>query len=624
MDYDNDGALDLFANNNGTLKVLKNNISGNKWLKMRLYGCATNADAYGVKIVLKANGKKMVLTPAQGSQRMRSDLHVGLGSATLIDSLSIYWHKSNPLHLTNVNTNQYLNIYENQNGNCYINFSPTITVDAPATAKQNDTVQVAINTSALSTADGVIAYQGKLAYDATRLNYLSHTLVGTLNASGTAAVNSGTTGSVQFSGMNGTALNGTGSIIKFKFLAKTQLGKAPFQLSNFLYNTTSITSLTQDTVTIIDGIPPSGRITFSANPVRKADSLKITVTFNEKMALSPVPQLNLSGANILSNKNMTRLNDTVYVEKGNGAVTVKLATGTDLAANLVTPTPTSGTTFTVLPIVYGDIDTNKFVQAYDAALALQYSIGLNPLPTMDPLPWSAWRKAVANVDSVGDITANDASLILQYSANIITTFPSTFSTKRVKGNPLASVNITVEGNELVFRASGSLYALNLFYHGDPAVLGNPEVLDTKMMSVSNINATSYAIGLASAYATPENEVFMRIPLNKTINNSITFDLTINDVQKTQSVDMLVGLTSQAVGTAVVIYPNPTKDIISIVQGNGNTLKIMDISGREIHHQVLNSNKVDVSLKQLGAKGMYLIQVVNEKQEVLQTQKVILE
>jgi hypothetical protein len=119
LDYDNDGDVDLFANNNGILKVLKNNITGNNWLKLRLYGCATNADAYGVKIIVKANGQKIALNPAQGSQRMRSDLHIGLGTANIIDSLSIFWHNSNPLHLSNISPNQYLNIYENQNGNCY-------------------------------------------------------------------------------------------------------------------------------------------------------------------------------------------------------------------------------------------------------------------------------------------------------------------------------------------------------------------------------------------------------------------------------------------------------------------------------------------------------------------------
>lgn len=129
FDYNNDGAVDLFANVNGNLKVLKNNITGNNWLKMRLYGCASNADAYGVKVTVKANGKKIVLTPTRSGLLMPSDLHIGLGIATTIDSLSIYWHKSPSQHYTNLSPNQYLNIYENQNANCSASINLTMSFD---------------------------------------------------------------------------------------------------------------------------------------------------------------------------------------------------------------------------------------------------------------------------------------------------------------------------------------------------------------------------------------------------------------------------------------------------------------------------------------------------------------
>ena len=115
----------------------------------------------------------------------------------------------------------------------------------------------------------------------------------------------------------------------------------------------------------------------------------------------------------------------------------------------------------MLPTLFGDIDTNTVVQAYDAALALQYSVGLNPLPTMDPLPWSSWRLAVANVDTVGNVTANDASLILQHSAKLISTFPAD-AKKRGGDAPVANVTVTQEGNQLVFRATGALYAFNVY------------------------------------------------------------------------------------------------------------------------------------------------------------------
>ena len=51
----------------------------------------------------------------------------------------------------------------------------------------------------------------------------------------------------------------------------------------------------------------------------------------------------------------------------------------------------------------GDVDANFMVQAYDAALTLQYSVGKDPLPQLDPLPWDNWRLQAANVDGVQGI-----------------------------------------------------------------------------------------------------------------------------------------------------------------------------------------------------------------------------
>lgn len=53
--------------------------------------------------------------------------------------------------------------------------------------------------------------------------------------------------------------------------------------------------------------------------------------------------------------------------------------------------------------LYGDIDANNLVMAYDAALAIQYSVGLDPIPSIDPIPWDAWRIKVADVDGNGSI-----------------------------------------------------------------------------------------------------------------------------------------------------------------------------------------------------------------------------
>ncbi len=66
-------------------------------------------------------------------------------------------------------------------------------------------------------------------------------------------------------------------------------------------------------------------------------------------------------------------------------------------------------------VVYGDLDGNDLVEAQDALLALQHSVGKIALSGM-PL-------SNADVDADADVDAPDALLILQYSVGKITQFP---------------------------------------------------------------------------------------------------------------------------------------------------------------------------------------------------------
>ncbi|MBC8313579.1 MAG: T9SS type A sorting domain-containing protein, partial [Candidatus Cloacimonetes bacterium] len=90
------------------------------------------------------------------------------------------------------------------------------------------------------------------------------------------------------------------------------------------------------------------------------------------------------------------------------------------------------------PIVYGDVDGNGEVQAFDAAMVLQYSAEM--------IEFDGEQLIAADVDGNGDVQAFDAALILQYSAGIIDEFP-------VEGgksaNPVdAKVSIKKSGDKL--------------------------------------------------------------------------------------------------------------------------------------------------------------------------------
>ncbi len=623
----------LFERNNNTTTpngslYLKTNtfIQPNTWHYVLVNYDGTNVKIYIDNKLLTTiiNGNLNMPQSMQGPDNYVTSFNLGDNNqnnrdnfAGILDELTIYNRSLTQQEVTAL-----------YNGGTQSSLSSTkVYVDATATVNQNDTLQLSISTETLNTSDNVIAYQTDFSYDTTRYTYLSNNLVGTLNPTGNVLVNSSKNGKLSISYMTQTALNGAGSLVKLTFKANKNLGQGIFSLSDFLYNTTAVTSLKSDTVNTLDVTPPSARINYSQNPARKGDSLLIMVKFSEKMAESPVPQLNLTGQNTLANSNLTKVNDTTYtywwvVEKGNGAVQVTLTTGKDLAGNNVIATPTQNASFTVLPTLFGDIDTNKLVQAYDAALALQYSVGLNPLPTMDALPWSNWRIVVANVDTVGNVTANDASLILQHSAKLITTFPAD-AKKRGGEAPVANITVTQEGNQLVFRATGTLYAFNVFMKDNFNAFGQPEVKDKNAMIATNINSTTYNVGLASTTPFVENEPFLILPILTNDNLQGTMDIVANAQEKALAYGKAASIATIQ-NEAMVVYPNPTKDVVTINNAQGKTVKIVDVQGKEVYNAVLSNAKTEISLKSLGAKGMYILHVLDANNVRILAQQIVLE
>jgi len=69
----------------------------------------------------------------------------------------------------------------------------------------------------------------------------------------------------------------------------------------------------------------------------------------------------------------------------------------------------------ILTPYYGDVDLNRKIQAYDAALILKYLVGMGNLNTL--------QLANANVSLDSTVSALDATLILQYGVGLIDSLP---------------------------------------------------------------------------------------------------------------------------------------------------------------------------------------------------------
>lgn len=95
-DFDNDGDQDVvIACNNGPAKLFRNDQSGeNHWLRIRLNGTDSNADAIGTKVTVTSDGKpqtRVVMPTRSYLSQSERELTFGLGKATEIDEVKVVW-----------------------------------------------------------------------------------------------------------------------------------------------------------------------------------------------------------------------------------------------------------------------------------------------------------------------------------------------------------------------------------------------------------------------------------------------------------------------------------------------------------------------------------------------------
>ncbi len=474
----------------------------------------------------------------------------------------------------------------------------------------NNSVKIPVTaTSELKTDDNIYSYQFVYNFDETKLSYTGYDLTGLISDGGIVDINSSVAGELTISWASDTQLVGTGDLINLQFDA-IAAGTSDLTVSNFKYNETDVTDVTNGDITIVT--PTTADITYSTTDIFPGTDLVITATFNRPVDDSPVTQISLSGENTLSTTNMTKVSSTVYtynhsVLAGEGIVNISLSTGVDEYGFEVQSTPATGATFEILALTYGDISYNDEITAYDAALALMYSVGKDPMPTEAPLPWDLKRILTANVDGVGDVTATDAGLILKHSVNLISEFPVE-STNKSGQDFEGDVTVEVIGNEFVFTTVGELVGLNLFVKNNSQItLGDPEILDNTMLSATNISTSTYNVGLCVATAPASGTQIMKIPFKGELTDELTFDIKVNNKDKL----VTFGTTgiNEPNTKGISIYPNPVTDkimITSSVSLENSTLEIFTISGKLIKSTSLN-NSNEINVNNL-SKGVYLIKI----------------
>jgi len=226
-------------------------------------------------------------------------------------------------------------------------------------------------------------------------------------------------------------------------------------------------------------------------------------------------------------------------------------------------------------IVYGDIDYNAFVQAYDAALTLQYTVGYDPIPD-DPRPWENNRLTATDVDGNGDIQSYDAALILQYSIGLIEEFPVEIREGEVSRT--CELIVTVEDDCFIFEVEGDLIGFDLSLDNEDIFLGTPEILNWESAIFASSNEAGFNLAIASALPASESTQFLKIPFDGSAEE-VSFEVCLNSVSQTITTATTSGSNgndNEYINQPLGNYPNPfnpTTNISFSIKENNTPVKV---------------------------------------------------
>ncbi|MEE9166474.1 MAG: CRTAC1 family protein [Candidatus Neomarinimicrobiota bacterium] len=115
-DFDRNGKLDIMVTENGgPVHLWRNNSAGNRFLRVRLEGSKSNRDGISSRLVAWVNDQRMERRIRTGSSFLSSSEKTatfGLGEATFVDSLLVYWPSGLVEHFSEVSADQEVQLVE--------------------------------------------------------------------------------------------------------------------------------------------------------------------------------------------------------------------------------------------------------------------------------------------------------------------------------------------------------------------------------------------------------------------------------------------------------------------------------------------------------------------------------
>ena len=100
--------------------------------------------------------------------------------------------------------------------------------------------------------------------------------------------------------------------------------------------------------------------------------------------------------------------------------------------------------------VYGDTDANWMINVLDVHNVLEYSVGNDPIPSIDEYPWESFRLESADVDNDDQITATDSYYINNNVIQYFGSFPAQGGSAITFANP--GLQLIGENGSLIVNA----------------------------------------------------------------------------------------------------------------------------------------------------------------------------
>jgi len=101
------------------------------------------------------------------------------------------------------------------------------------------------------------------------------------------------------------------------------------------------------------------------------------------------------------------------------------------------------------------------------------------------------------------------------------------------------------------------------------------------------------------------------------------------VQQPYEISTILGSDNYQINLMMQTYPNPTKDVLFIDNGNyqamsGYSIKIVSLAGTVVYNQPITSQQVQISMNQFTTKGLYIAQIIDSNNAIVDSKKIVLE